>query len=75
MAISRAEIERRRQEAAHARAQGKATRVKRRCMVPGCPDAGQWVEAADAATARREGEEHYAAHHFVPGAPPVPYRR
>jgi hypothetical protein len=72
--LTRAEIERRRQEAAHARATGTGSTVRRRCMLDGCPTKGQWVEAPDAAAARREGEEHYRRHHFVVGRKPDPYR-
>lgn len=74
MAISRAEIERRRQEAAHARATGSSSTVRRRCMIEGCPTYLVWLEHPDAGSARREQEAHYLAEHYVPGGPPVPHR-
>lgn len=65
MAMSRAEIERRRQEAAHLAATGKSKTVKRRCMIEGCVDYLQWSECADAKAADLEQRAHYMQHHYV----------
>ncbi len=66
MAITRAEIERRRQEAAHARATGQAPKaVRRRCLIAGCPDGGAWSECPDQQAANAEQKRHYLEHHYV----------
>lgn len=65
MAMTRADIIRARQEAAHARARGKAKTVKRRCLIEGCPDYGAWSECVDQAAANAEQKRHYLEFHYV----------
>lgn len=69
MAMSRAEIERRRQEAAHANATGKTKSVKRRCLIEGCPEYMQWSPCVDARAADLEQRAHYMQYHYVRPSP------